>query len=72
MKISEYLEKKGIKVEYDGGYYYKCKYKGNKVYLQRNDAFNSCFSLYVNDEIIMTRALLRTIVGKILRLEEVR
>lgn len=70
MKIKEFLEKKGINVEYDGGYFYKCNYKGKKIYLQRNDAFNSCFQLYINDEIIMTRALLRTCIGKILSLKE--
>lgn len=70
MKIKDLLERKGIVVNYDGGYFYKCSYKGNKVYLQRNDAFNSCFSLYINNEIIMTRALLRTCIGKILNLKE--
>lgn len=72
MIMKEYLEKKGIKVTLDGGYYWNCEYKGNTIGIMRNSGITNTYALYVNMKIIMTKGLLRTIVGKILRLEEVR
>lgn len=72
MKVDEYLKRKGISITFDGGYYWNCNYKGNEIGIVRNDGFTHTFALYINKEIIMTKGLLTTIVGKILRLEEIR
>lgn len=69
MKIKEYLERKGIEVVRDYGYGIICKYKGNEINMLRNDGrMNNCYTLYINDKAIMTKALLTTCVGKILTL----
>ena len=67
MKIKDYLESKGIKVTLDGGYFYNCEYNNKEICLVRCSGINNCFALYINKQTIMTRALLRTCVGKILR-----
>lgn len=72
MKVKDLLERKGIEVVRDGGYYFKCIYKGNQIQLLRNDGcLNNCYSLYINDKTIMTKALLTTCIGKILNLKEI-
>lgn len=72
MKVNEYLERKGINITFDGGYYWNCIYKGNEICIVKNSGISHTFALYINKETIMTKGLLRTIIGKILRLEEVR
>lgn len=71
MQIKELLERKGIKVIRDYGYGFICDYKGNEINILHNDAnINSCYTLYINGKTIMTRALITTVIGKILNLKE--
>ena len=70
MKLNEYLERKGIKVEYDGGYFCNCLYKGKEICIMKNSGITNTYALYINHKTIMTKGLLRTCVGKILNLKE--
>lgn len=70
MNIDEMLNKKGIRILHNGGYFYKCDYNNNNIILSKNSYINNCYSLKINGKMILTKGHLTTCICKILHYKE--